>query len=137
MTIRRRKTRVVRIGGVAIGGNNPVAVQSMAKTPTSDAAATAAQINSLEALGCEVCRVAVKDMRDAQAIAAIKKKIRLPLVADIHFDWRLAVAAMESGADKIRLNPGNIFRREQVREVCRLAGGSGGGGHRVWCTISG
>ena len=121
MTIKRRKTRTVDIGGVRVGGNNPVAVQSMAKTPTSDVAATARQINALQALGCEICRVAVKDMRDAAAIAGIKKRIHVPLVADIHFDWKLAIAAIECGADKIRLNPGNIFRRDQVRAVCGLA----------------
>lgn len=121
MAIKRRKTRVVDIGGVRIGGNNPVAVQSMAKTPTHDVAATARQINALHTLGCEICRVAVKDSRDAAAIAGIKKRIRIPLVADIHFDWRLAIEAIENGADKIRLNPGNITRSDQVREICRRA----------------
>lgn len=117
----RRRTRVVRVGTVPIGGTHPVAIQSMTKSRTGDVAATVRQIGRLAALGCEIVRVAVKDDADARAIAQIKKRIPIPLVADIHFDWKLAMAAIESGADKIRLNPGNIRKREQVREVCAAA----------------
>jgi (E)-4-hydroxy-3-methylbut-2-enyl-diphosphate synthase len=119
--VRRRATRVVRIGTVAIGGNNPVAVQSMAKSKTKDVAGTVRQIILLSSLGCEIVRVAVKDHNDARAISSIRQRISIPLVADIHFDWRLAMEAIERGADKIRLNPGNIRKRSQIIEVCRLA----------------
>jgi (E)-4-hydroxy-3-methylbut-2-enyl-diphosphate synthase len=112
---------VVRIGDVAVGGSNPVAIQSMAKTHTADAADTVRQIRRLASLGCEIVRVAVKDPKDAAAIAAIRKRISIPLVADIHFDWRLAMQAMEAGADKIRINPGNMRQGGQLREVCREA----------------
>lgn len=121
MKIRRRKTRVIRIGKVSIGGDYPVAIQSMAKTKTSDVRATVAQILRLAKAGCEIIRVAVKDHQDAQAIAALKKAIAIPLVADIHYHYRLAMTAIESGADKIRLNPGNIFRTEEVREIVACA----------------
>ena len=119
--IKRRATRQVRVGAVRIGGNAPIPIQSMAKTATKDVRETAGQINALAACGCEIVRVAVKDQADAAAIAAIKKSIRIPLVADIHFDWRLAMASIESGADKIRLNPGNITRRSEVSQVCAAA----------------
>jgi (E)-4-hydroxy-3-methylbut-2-enyl-diphosphate synthase len=119
--IRRRRSRAVAIGGTVIGGANPVAVQSMAKTATGDVAGTVRQIRRLAGLGCEIVRVAVKDMRDAEAIAAIRKRIDIPLVADIHFDWKLAMAAIESGCDKIRLNPGNIRKRGEISEICRAA----------------
>jgi len=121
----RRKTREVRIGGVKIGGNNPVAIQSMAKTRTADTRATVRQILRLEKAGCEIIRVAVKDLNDARAISLIKKGIHIPLVADIHFDWRLALAAIESGADKIRLNPGNIQKKEQIKAVVSAARSAG------------
>jgi (E)-4-hydroxy-3-methylbut-2-enyl-diphosphate synthase len=116
-----RRTRVVRIGTVAIGGGNPVAVQSMAKSATKDVSATVRQINRLASLGCEIVRVAVKDSADARAIGVIRKGIAIPLVADIHFDWKLAMAAIESGADKVRLNPGNIRKRSEIAEVCAAA----------------
>lgn len=119
--IRRRKTRVVHIGAIAIGGAHPVAIQSMAKSPTRDVSATVRQIGSLASLGCEIARVAVKDAEDVRALAQIKKQIAIPLVADIHFDWKLAMGAIESGVDKIRLNPGNIRGRAQIREVCAAA----------------
>ncbi len=113
----RRETRPIRIGDRVIGGENPILIQSMCNTKTEDAAATAEQILRLEAAGCDVIRVAVPTMEAAAAIREIKKKIHIPLVADIHFDYRLAVAAMECGADKIRINPGNIGSRERVQAV--------------------
>jgi (E)-4-hydroxy-3-methylbut-2-enyl-diphosphate synthase len=113
----RRKSKVVRIGKVAIGGRFPVAIQSMTKYKTSDVEAVAAQVRQLAAAGCEIVRVAVRDEQDARAIRLLKQRVALPIVADIHFSWRLAVAACESGVDKIRLNPGNIFKPAEVREV--------------------
>jgi (E)-4-hydroxy-3-methylbut-2-enyl-diphosphate synthase len=117
MSAGRRRSRVVRIGTVAIGGRFPVAIQSMTKVKTSDAPKVIAQANALAKAGCEIIRVAVKDLEDARAIAAIRKGIRIPLVADIHFDYRLALAAIEAGADKIRLNPGNIYKKQEVEQV--------------------
>jgi (E)-4-hydroxy-3-methylbut-2-enyl-diphosphate synthase len=117
----RRKARVVKIGKVSIGGNFPVAIQSMAKCKTANAAETIAQIKELQSAGCEIIRVAVKDRADSAALREIKKNIKIPLVADIHFDWNLAMEAIESGVDKIRLNPGNIFKLSQVREVVSAA----------------
>jgi (E)-4-hydroxy-3-methylbut-2-enyl-diphosphate synthase len=121
----RRKTRQVRIGGVAVGGGAPVVVQSMTKTDTRDIRATAAQVRRLERAGCEIVRLAVPDRAAAAAFAEIKRKTRVPLVADIHFDHRLALAALEAGADGLRINPGNIGARERVREVARAAGERG------------
>lgn len=114
-------THEVNIGGVRIGGGNRVAVQSMCSTATSDAAATVAQIKALEAAGCEIIRVAVPDMAAAEALSAIKEQISIPLVADIHFDYKLAIASIEHGADKIRINPGNIGGREKLEKVVRAA----------------
>ncbi len=111
------ETREIRIGAVRIGGGNPIAVQSMANTKTEDVEATVSQIRRLEAAGCDIIRVAVPTMEAAGAIRAIKEQITLPLVADIHFDYRLAIAAMENGADKIRINPGNIGSKERIRAV--------------------
>ena len=116
-----KRTREIKIGNVYIGANHPVAIQSMAKTRTGEVEKTVSQIKELAACGCEIVRVAIKDKEDARAIAAIKRKIKIPLVADIHFDWRLALAAIDNGADKIRLNPGNIYKRDQVKEVSRAA----------------
>ena len=113
----RMKTQEVRIGNVVIGGNHPIAIQSMCNTKTEDVAATVAQIRDLAAMGCEIIRVAVPTMEAANAIKEIKKQIEIPLVADIHFDYRLAIAAMENGADKIRINPGNIGSEERIRAV--------------------
>ncbi|MDE6910354.1 MAG: flavodoxin-dependent (E)-4-hydroxy-3-methylbut-2-enyl-diphosphate synthase, partial [Lachnospiraceae bacterium] len=117
----RDKTKVVRIGDVVIGGGNPILIQSMTNTKTQDAAATIAQIKRLEEAGCEIVRCTVPDMDAARAIAVIKKAITIPLVADIHFDYKMAIAAMENGADKIRINPGNIGSREKVAEVVKVA----------------
>lgn len=117
----RRKTRVVNVGEVAIGGQNPIAIQSMCTTKTHDVKATVKQILALEKVGCEIIRVTVPFPKDAEAIAAIKEKIHIPLVADIHFDYRMAIAAMKNGADKIRINPGNIGKKEWVVEVIEAA----------------
>jgi (E)-4-hydroxy-3-methylbut-2-enyl-diphosphate synthase len=115
--IKRRKTRTVTVGDVKIGSGHPVSVQSMTKTDTSDVEATVRQVRDLEKAGCEIVRVAVKGAEDAKAILPIKKKIRIPLVADIHFDWRLAIEAINQGADKIRINPGNINSPEEIEKV--------------------
>lgn len=117
--------RCVNVGGVKIGQDAPVSIQSMTNTDTRDAAATVAQIKALEESGCEIVRCAVPDMEAAQAIARIKKQIKIPLVADIHFDYRLALEALRGGVDKIRINPGNIGSRERVKAVadaCRERG---------------
>jgi len=117
----RRRTKEVRIGDVVIGGNHPIAIQSMTNTKTQDVEATVAQILQLERAGCQIIRCTVPDMEAAKALAAIKKQIHIPLVADIHFDYRLAIAAMENGADKIRINPGNIGSAERVKAVVDCA----------------
>ena len=119
--ISRRKTRPVMVAGVQIGGDAPVSIQSMCNTDTRDAEATARQIHALEEAGCEIVRVAVPDRESAAAIAAIKKQIHIPLVADIHFDYRLALLALENGIDKLRLNPGNIGSAERVHAVAVAA----------------
>lgn len=116
-----KTTREISVGNLKLGGNNPVWIQSMTNTKTEDAAATIKQINELEKAGCEIVRVAVPTMAAAKAIADIKKEIGIPLVADIHFDHRLALEAIRSGADKIRVNPGNIGSIDKVREVVELA----------------
>ena len=113
----RTKAKVIRIGDRCIGGDYPIAIQSMCNTKTEDVKATVAQILALEAAGCEIIRVAVPTMEAAEAITEIKKQIHIPLVADIHFDYRLAIAAIEHGVDKIRINPGNIGKRENVEAV--------------------
>jgi len=117
----RHKTRVVRIGDVAIGGENPIRIQSMCNTKTEDVEATVAQIRALAAAGCEIIRVAVPNEAAALALKDIRRQIKLPLGADIHFDYRLALAAMEHGADKIRINPGNIGEDWKLREVVNAA----------------
>ena len=117
----RRKTRRISIGGIPIGGGAPISVQSMTKTDTRDIRATVAEIRRLEKAGCEIVRLAVPDREAANAIRVIRKKIRLPLVADIHFDHRLALACLDLGVDGLRLNPGNIGSREKVREVVAAA----------------
>ena len=113
----RDKTKKGWIGDVCIGGGRPVTIQSMTNTRTEDVEATVAQILELERAGCQIIRCAVPTMEAAQALAKIKEKIHIPLVADIHFDYRLAIAAIENGADKIRINPGNIGARERVQAV--------------------
>ena len=104
----RKKTREIQIGQVKIGGDNPVAIQSMTNTKTEDVDATVSQILALEKAGCEIVRCAVPTMEAAEALREIREKIHIPLVADIHFDYKLAIAAVENGADKIRINPGNM-----------------------------
>lgn len=121
MKIVRRKTKVIKIGRVRIGGNNPVAIQSMAKAATKDIEGVVKQIKKLEVVGCEIVRVAVKDEADALAIGIIKKYIDIPLVADIHFNWKFALKAIDNGADKIRLNPGNIIKKSEIKEIVEAA----------------
>lgn len=117
----RDHTKVIQIGNVKIGGGNPVRIQSMTNTKTEDVNATVAQILALENAGCEIIRCAVPTLEAAQALKEIKKQIHIPLVADIHFDYTLAIAAMENGADKIRINPGNIGSRERIAAVVNCA----------------
>ena len=117
----RNKTKVISIGDRVIGGGNPILIQSMTNTKTEDIAATIAQILKLREAGCEIIRCTVPNLGAAQAIGEIKKAISIPLVADIHFDYQMAIAAMENGADKIRINPGNIGSREKVAEVVKVA----------------
>ena len=117
----RNDTQVLRIGNCRIGGGNPVAIQSMTNTKTEDVDATVSQILALERAGCDIIRCAVPTMEAAEALKEIKKQIHIPLVADIHFDYRLAIAAIENGADKIRINPGNIGSEDRVRAVVEKA----------------
>lgn len=117
----RDNTKVVQIGNRVIGGGNPILIQSMTNTKTEDVKATVEQIHRLEKAGCEIIRCAVPTVEAAKALKEIKKEIQIPLVADIHFDYRLAIMAMENGADKIRINPGNIGNEERVRAVVNVA----------------
>ncbi len=117
----RDHTRIVQIGNRKIGGGNPVLIQSMTNTKTQDADATTAQILELEKAGCDIIRCAVPDQEAAASLKEIRRRIHIPLVADIHFDYRLAIASMENGADKIRINPGNIGSEDRIREVIRCA----------------
>jgi len=117
--IKRRKTRKIKVGKIFIGGEAPVVVQSMANTKTTDVAGTVAQIKKLEKAGCEIIRVAVPDMAAAKALGEIKRKINLPLVADIHFSHQLALEAIRQGVDKLRINPGNIGSPEKIAQVVK------------------
>ena len=117
----REHTKTINIGNQVIGGGHPVLIQSMTNTKTEDVAATVAQILTLEKAGCQIIRCAVPTMEAARALGEIKKQIHIPLVADIHFDYKLAIAAMENGADKIRINPGNIGSRERIQAVVDVA----------------
>ena len=117
----REHTKVIKIGGRVIGGGNPILIQSMTNTKTENVQATVAQIQALTAAGCDIIRCAVPTMEAAEALGEIKKQITIPLVADIHFDYKLALAAIEHGADKIRINPGNIGSRERVQAVVDAA----------------
>lgn len=121
MDFLRKKTKTVNIGNVKIGGNNPVLIQSMCNTDTRNIPETVKQIRAIEDKGCEIIRVAVPDEEAASAIEKIRKNIKIPLVADIHFDYRLALKAMECGADKIRINPGNIGSEDRVKAVACMA----------------
>lgn len=113
----RNRTKEIQIGNVKIGGANPIAIQSMTNTKTEDVSATVAQIHALEQAGCEIIRCAVPTMEAAEAVREIKKQIHIPLVADIHFDYRLAIAAVENGVDKIRINPGNVGSADRIQAV--------------------
>ena len=115
--IERRETRQIRVGNVAVGGGNPISVQSMTKTDTRDVNATVNQILALESAGCEIIRLAVPDIDAAQALGPIKKAVNIPVISDIHFDWRLALEAIKQGVDGLRLNPGNIGAEWKVKEV--------------------
>ena len=117
----RANTRVVKIGDRVIGGGNPILIQSMTNTKTEDVEATVKQIQALTEAGCDIIRCAVPTMEAAKALSEIKKQISIPLVADIHFDYRLAIAAIENGADKIRINPGNIGSRDRIQAVVDAA----------------
>ena len=117
----RENTRAIKIGNKIIGGGNPILIQSMTNTKTEDVAATVAQIKRLEEAGCDIIRCAVPTMEAAKALGEIKKQINIPLVADIHFDYKLAIAAMENGADKIRINPGNIGGPDKIKAVIEVA----------------
>lgn len=122
----RRISRTVRVGGLPLGGGSPILVQSMTNTDTHDVAATLAQVRALEAAGCDIVRLAVPDLAAAETFSALKEAgVTVPLVADIHFDYRIALASIEAGADKIRINPGNIGSRERVLAVARAAGARG------------
>lgn len=117
----RKLTRQIRLGSVLIGGGAPVSIQSMTNTPTSDVSSTLVQIESLQSAGCEIVRVAVLDESDAKAIKAIRNACKIPLVADIHFDHKLALLAIKNGVDGLRINPGNIGTQEKVRQVVAAA----------------
>jgi (E)-4-hydroxy-3-methylbut-2-enyl-diphosphate synthase len=117
---KRRKTKTIRIGSVQVGGDHPIAVQSMANTDTRDVRATVRQIRKLEKAGCEIIRVAVPDQEAAEALSSIKQQIKIPLIADIHFNYPLAISAMKNGVDAIRINPGNI-RKDNLKKIIRVA----------------
>jgi (E)-4-hydroxy-3-methylbut-2-enyl-diphosphate synthase len=121
----RKKTAVIQLGDVPIGGGHPVVVQSMTKTDTADIKSTVNQIKALERAGCEIIRLAVPDMTAAMALGRIKKSIAIPMIADIHFDWRLALEAVRQGVDGLRINPGNIGAKWKIREVISAANDNG------------
>ncbi|MDD2654173.1 MAG: flavodoxin-dependent (E)-4-hydroxy-3-methylbut-2-enyl-diphosphate synthase, partial [Candidatus Omnitrophica bacterium] len=121
MEYKRRKTRIIKVGDIRIGGNSPISIQGMTKTETKDITATANQINRLKEIGAEIVRVAVKDIQDAKAIKIIRRKTDAALVADIHFNYQFAIETIKNGIDKIRLNPGNIFDSNQIKEVVACA----------------
>lgn len=125
VTFERKQTRKIRVGSLYIGGDAPITMQSMTNTDTRDIRSTVAQIKRLEEAGCDIVRVAVPDAEAAEAVGAIKKAINIPLVVDIHFDHRLALRCMENGADKVRLNPGNIGGTDRVRKVVAMAAARG------------
>lgn len=120
-----RKSKAIRVGGLTLGGGAPILIQSMCNTPTQDVSATVAQIRALKEAGCQIVRLAVPDREAARAIRAIKAQVNVPLVADIHFDHRLALEAVEAGADKIRINPGNIGDGDKIRAVADACRGAG------------
>ena len=119
--IKRRKTRIIQVGNVAIGGDNPISIQSMTTTKTADIKATVQQIKELAIAGCDIVRIAVPDMLSAEAIKQIKQQISIPIIADIHFDYKLAIASIKAGVDGLRLNPGNIGSEQNVLKVVDAA----------------
>ncbi|MCM8800508.1 MAG: flavodoxin-dependent (E)-4-hydroxy-3-methylbut-2-enyl-diphosphate synthase [Candidatus Omnitrophica bacterium] len=121
----RRKSKVIKVGGIYLGGSYPIVLQSMTKVKTSEIEKTLSQIRELEENGCEIVRIAVRDSQDTWAIAKIKPKTKIPLVADIHFNWKLALEAIDKGIDKIRLNPGNIYNKKQIYEIVKAAKSAG------------
>lgn len=121
MQITRRKTRQIQVGSVKVGGDAPIVVQSMTTSDTRDVVATVAEIKRLEAVGCEIVRVAVPEQASADALPEIRKQISIPLIADIHFDYHLALAALKAGVDGLRLNPGNIGSKERVTKIVKMA----------------
>ncbi len=121
MLKRRKKTRTIHVGGVAVGGASPISVQSMTKTKTSDVKSTVRQIRTLEKAGCEIIRIAVPDIDAAKALGKIKTCVTIPIIADIHFDWKLALEAVRQGVDGLRINPGNIGARWKIEEVVSAA----------------
>ncbi len=125
MMTERRETRVVRVGNLKVGGNNPIYIQSMTNTHTGDVTKTVRQIRRLEKEGCEIIRVAVRSMDEAEKLAEIRKRITIPIVADIHFNHSIAIESVRQGVDKIRINPGNIGGRDRLQEVVRAAGEAG------------
>ncbi|MDH4230954.1 MAG: flavodoxin-dependent (E)-4-hydroxy-3-methylbut-2-enyl-diphosphate synthase, partial [Nitrospirota bacterium] len=120
-TTRRSRTRIISVGGVPVGGGSPVSVQSMTKTDTRDVPSTVRQIKALAKAGCEIIRIAVPDIEAAKALGSITKRVAIPVIADIHFDWRLALEAIKQGVDGLRINPGNIGARWKVAEVVSAA----------------
>ena len=121
MALERRKSKEVRIGNLTIGGNSPIAVQSMLNIPAHDIEGSVRQAKALEKAGCQIIRAAIPDMDAVKLIPALKEAVKVPIVADIHFDWRLAIAAMENGVDKLRFNPGNIGGEENVKRLVDCA----------------
>ncbi len=121
MKVKRRKSRVIKVGNVKIGGNNSISIQGMSKIDTENTLSVVNEIKKLEKAGCELVRVAVKSKKSANNLKKIKKKINIPLIADIHFDYRLALYAIENGADKIRINPGNLSKKEHLKEIINEA----------------
>jgi len=119
--IKRRKTRIIQVGNIAIGGDNPISIQSMTTTKTPDIKATVQQIKELAIAGCDIVRVAVPDITSAKAIQQIKQQTSIPLIADIHFDYKLAIASIKAGVDGLRLNPGNIGNEQNVLKVIDVA----------------
>ena len=119
--IKRRSTKVIHVGGAAIGGRHPVSIQSMTKTDTRDVRGTVNQIKKLARAGCEIVRVAVPDSESCRVLPQIKRSIQIPLIADIHFDWKLAVRSIENGVDGIRINPGNIGGKKEIRAIITAA----------------
>ncbi len=117
--IKRRKTKIITVGNLRIGGSNPIAIQGMAKISTDKVTEVVSQIKEMQRAGCELVRLAIKTKEQAKALSKIKKKVKIPLIADIHFDYRLALLAIESGADKIRINPGNITEKKAIDEIVK------------------